>query len=93
MDITYLLWLQDFRISINDALTPFMEEISFFSTHYIILSGTGTFTDGEGNEYIVGPQSVTIAVAGESHSLTNTGKDNLVFIDLIAQNHALKKGE
>ena len=37
MDITYLLWLQDFRISINDALTPFMEAISFFSTHYIIL--------------------------------------------------------
>ena len=37
MDITYLLWLQDFRISINDALTPFMEAISFFSTNYIIL--------------------------------------------------------
>ncbi len=58
---------------------------------YIILSGTGTFTDGEGNEYIVGPQSVTIAVAGESHALKNTGTEDLVFIDLIAQNHALKK--
>lgn len=58
---------------------------------YIILSGEGLFTDGEGGEYVVGPQSVTIAVAGESHSLTNTGNEDLVFIDLIAQNHALKK--
>ena len=58
---------------------------------YIILSGEGLFTDGEGGEYAVGPQSVTIAVAGESHSLTNTGNEDLVFIDLIAQNHALKK--
>ncbi len=37
MDITYLLWLQDFRISINDALTPFMEAISFFAINYILL--------------------------------------------------------
>lgn len=37
MDITYLLWLQDFRLSINDALTPFFESFSFFSTSYIIL--------------------------------------------------------
>ncbi|MBQ6971185.1 MAG: cupin domain-containing protein [Synergistaceae bacterium] len=57
---------------------------------YIILAGTGTFTDGDGNEYIVGPQSVTIAVAGESHALKNTGTEDLVFIDLIAQNHAAK---
>ena len=57
---------------------------------YIILAGTGTFTDGEGNEYIVGPQSVTIATAGESHALKNTGTEDLVFIDLIAQNHGLK---
>lgn len=55
---------------------------------YIILSGTGLFTDGDGNEYLVGPQSVTIAVAGESHALKNTGTEDLVFIDLIAQNHA-----
>ena len=55
---------------------------------YIILSGSGLFIDGEGNEYIVGPQSVTIAVAGEAHALKNTGTEDLVFIDLIAQNHA-----
>ena len=58
---------------------------------YIILSGEGKFMDGEGGEYVVGPQSVTIAGPGQSHALENTGSDNLVFIDLIAQNHALKK--
>ena len=58
---------------------------------YIILSGQGLFTDGEGGEYMVGPQTVTIAVAGESHGLENTGNEDLVFIDVIAQNHALKK--
>ncbi|MBQ6775228.1 MAG: cupin domain-containing protein [Synergistaceae bacterium] len=54
---------------------------------YIIISGEGLFTDGNGNEYIVGANSVTIAVAGESHSLKNTGKEDLIFIDLIAKNH------
>ncbi|MBQ7221328.1 MAG: cupin domain-containing protein [Synergistaceae bacterium] len=58
---------------------------------YIILSGEGLFTDGEGGEYAVAAQSVTIAVPGESHALENTGSEDLVFIDLIAQNHALKK--
>ncbi len=37
MDIEYLLFLQNFRNSINDALTPFMEAISFFAVNYIIL--------------------------------------------------------
>ena len=54
---------------------------------YIIISGEGLFTDGEGNEYMVGAQSVTIATAGESHALKNTGRYDLIFIDLIAQNH------
>ena len=34
MDIEYLLFLQNFRISINDALTPFMEFISFFAIRW-----------------------------------------------------------
>ena len=37
MDITYLLWLQDFRNSINDALTPFMEWISYFGVREVLL--------------------------------------------------------
>ena len=37
MDITYLLWLQDFRNGINDALTPFLEQLSLFAVTYIVL--------------------------------------------------------
>lgn len=37
MDITYLLWLQDFRLSINDALTPFVNHLSNFAVTYIVL--------------------------------------------------------
>lgn len=31
MDISYLLFLQDFRMGINDALTPFLENLSLFA--------------------------------------------------------------
>ena len=37
MVIQYLLWLQNFRNSINDAWTPFMEWVSMFSVTYLIL--------------------------------------------------------
>ena len=37
MDIQYLLFLQNFRNSINDALTPFMEGVSAFAVDYLIL--------------------------------------------------------
>ena len=37
MDIQYLLTLQDFRNSIQDAWTPFMEFVSMFATTYLIL--------------------------------------------------------
>ena len=37
MDIEYLLFLQNFRNSINDALTPFMEMISLFAVTYLII--------------------------------------------------------
>ncbi len=36
MDITYLLFLQDFRNSIHDAWTPFMEAMSLFSITYLL---------------------------------------------------------
>ena len=60
---------------------------------YIILSGRGVFTDSQGKETVVGPKSVTIACPGESHGLRNDGDEDLVFIDLIARNHALKTGK
>ena len=37
MDIQYLLFLQNFRNGINDALTPFMEMISLFAITYLII--------------------------------------------------------
>ena len=46
-----------------------------------------------GKETVIGPKSVTIACPGESHGLRNDGDEDLVFIDLIAKNHALKTGK
>lgn len=37
MDIQYLLWLQEWRNSMNDALTPFFEQLSLFGTRDILL--------------------------------------------------------
>jgi len=37
VDIDYLLFLQRFRESINDALTPLMEGVSLFAVTYLIL--------------------------------------------------------
>jgi membrane-associated phospholipid phosphatase len=37
LDIRYLLFLQEFRNHISDALTPFMEFVSTFATRYLIL--------------------------------------------------------
>jgi hypothetical protein len=38
LDISHLLFLQNFRNSINDAWTPFMEFVSTFATRYLILA-------------------------------------------------------
>ena len=37
LDIRYLLFLQDFRNSIDNALTPFLEEVSLFAVTYLIM--------------------------------------------------------
>ena len=61
MDIDYLLFLQDFRNGIDDALTPFMEMISLFCITYLMIvpafiywcidkrSGLFTFASYSGN--------------------------------------------
>ena len=38
MDISYLLWLQDFRNATGNVLTPLMEEVSMFAITYLLLS-------------------------------------------------------
>lgn len=52
---------------------------------YIIISGTGTFTDTDGKHYIVKAGDVTIARKGQIHALANTSNEPLVFIDVIAE--------
>lgn len=55
---------------------------------YLIISGKGLFTDGKGNAWVVGPGDMTIARPGQAHSLVNIYKEDLVFLDIIAKNHA-----
>lgn len=52
---------------------------------YVITKGTGTFVNSKGEEIAVGPGDITIARAGDSHALKNTGKETLEFIGIIAQ--------
>ena len=37
MDLTYLLWLQDFREATGNILTPFMDIVSLIAVRVIIL--------------------------------------------------------
>ena len=57
---------------------------------YIIVSGEGIFTDGSGKETVVRAGDITIARPNQSHGLRNEKDEPLVFLDIIAQNHALK---
>jgi len=50
---------------------------------YYIMQGTGIYND-DGKEYPVQKGDVTFCPDGSGHSLNNTGKENLVFIPLIA---------
>ena len=52
---------------------------------YIIVSGTGVFKDTDGKDVPVKAGDVTIVRKGESHGLTATGTEPLVFIDVIAE--------
>ncbi len=53
---------------------------------YIIISGEGIFTDGNGTETVVKAGDITIARPGQSHGLRNEKDEPLVFLDVIAQN-------
>ena len=55
---------------------------------YLIVSGTGIFTDGAGNAYVVRPGDMTIARPGQWHGLANLNSEELVFLDIIAKNGA-----
>ncbi|MDR1379516.1 MAG: cupin domain-containing protein [Synergistaceae bacterium] len=51
---------------------------------YIVVSGTGVFTNDDGKEHEVKAGDITIARKGQSHGLVNTGKEDLVIISVIA---------
>ena len=64
MDIDYLLLLQEFRNSINDALTPFMEMISLFAVTYLVIVPAFIYwcVDKRSGLYTLGSYCVCVAV-------------------------------
>lgn len=64
MDIQYLLLLQEFRCSINDAWTPFMEWISHFAVTYLLIVPTFIYwcVDKKKGLYILASFSLARAV-------------------------------
>ncbi|MBD5553659.1 MAG: cupin domain-containing protein [Desulfovibrio sp.] len=52
---------------------------------YIVVSGQGVVTDSNGKETPVKAGDITIARKGDQHALKNTGTEDLVFLDIIAQ--------
>ena len=64
MDIEYLLFLQNFRSSINDALTPFMEMISLFAVSYLVIVPAFVYwcVDKRSGLYTLASYNVCVAV-------------------------------
>ncbi len=64
MDIDYLLALQDFRNSIDNALTPFMEFISTFAVNYLLMFPVLIYwcLDKKKGLYVLGASSMCIAL-------------------------------
>ncbi|MDR0485149.1 MAG: cupin domain-containing protein [Elusimicrobiota bacterium] len=52
---------------------------------YIIVSGEGEFIGDDGKVIKVKDGDITIARVGQSHALKNTGKTDLIFLDIVAQ--------
>ncbi|MFT4267466.1 MAG: cupin domain-containing protein [Xenophilus sp.] len=52
---------------------------------YVIVSGEGVFKDKDGRDVPVKAGDVTIVRKGEAHGLANTGREPLVFLDVIAE--------
>ena len=51
---------------------------------YVIISGQGLYTDNNGESYPVAPGDLTLTRKGESHGLSNTGQQPLIFTAIIA---------
>lgn len=53
---------------------------------YVIISGDGTFYDNDEKPVQVGAGDMMLTLKGQSHGLTNTGKEPLNFLAVIAKN-------
>lgn len=53
---------------------------------YFIISGTGKVMDGEGETPVSGGSSI-LTRSGESHSIENTGQEDLILLAVIPQTH------
>ena len=64
MDLSYLLFLQDFRHTSQDFFTPFLEGVSFFSLAYLLLIPVFIYwcVSKRGGLYILASFAVGIAV-------------------------------
>ncbi|WDS34830.1 cupin domain-containing protein [Pseudoxanthomonas sp.] len=51
---------------------------------YVIVSGTGTFTDADGKQVPVKAGDITVVYEGQSHGLVNIGTEPLVLVDVLA---------
>ena len=63
MDIAYLLWLQEIRNAISDALTPFMEAVSLFAITYLVIIPALIYwcVNKKNGLYIISSFSLTVA--------------------------------
>ncbi|MDR1083457.1 MAG: cupin domain-containing protein [Deltaproteobacteria bacterium] len=52
---------------------------------YVIVSGQGIFTDGQGAETEVAGGDITVTRRGQSHSLKNTGQTPMIVLDVLAR--------
>jgi mannose-6-phosphate isomerase-like protein (cupin superfamily) len=52
---------------------------------YVIVSGEGVFKDKDGKDKPVKAGDIAIVRKGESHGIANSGKEPLIFVDIIAE--------
>ena len=52
---------------------------------YVIVSGEGVFKDKDGKDKAVKAGDIMIVRKGESHGIANSGKQPLIFVDVIAE--------
>ncbi len=52
---------------------------------YVILSGSGVYTDEDGREHTLSTGDVTLTRRGQSHGIANNGAEPLVFLASIAR--------